>query len=834
MATNSKTPAKHNPEHPHSFAPLVQFSNIPEHIKLKCKWCVWKAKPRPKQKGKFDKIPYGHHLTKLKTNQPDNWLTYKQAKEHYLECLVVGLYNGVGILVENCIIVDIDGGTTNDDWDGTESYAEYSPSGSGIHLIGTSNTPLPRDMKNPYELYGGSRPRMMTVTGDITTATPVPTNDIGVKALAIIDANVPPPHEPTGNAPPEWKPEAAISALKHINPDIGYNDGWLTVCMGLHHSSGGSAEGLQILKGWSAGSDKYNEAECIAKWRSFGKGASTDAVVTISSIYGMAHDNGWDNIYHDEENDIILDFAEYADTESEFHKSTPEWNKVLTAIEQPWIKNIVAADMDYRRLKDIYTRAIFNPKASKILYLNSHGVLNEYTVSDFIPAHAPINSILGKLEGEGDFAAYYTAATRALINGIKKYRQVTGFKGKTDMFANKPRLHHNSNSNIVNHICIHKPFKTDTEILDTESAREVIADYEDHFPQLYAFIRAVSAARFANNRREAYLWLNAGSNWGKGFLITVFQKLDIIADVSEKEIEAVYEGKPCGIEMDNMHKVWILLFDEFKTVKSEIKRLDSTLTGRQIYGLKMTVDIYYKLFMSAENVDSMTGLGVESQFVNRFSCLSGDNYQNDMANLATVKKYGENYFFKIIKNHVARCFNTHVQAYRKLGRINSVVAASVALKAFHLQHNIAKHHGHLDDVFPEYAAKFNILVNKISHDKECGVMPPLYEPKLHKQIRDNITIVYSKCMEEETLDDWCIALSSHRSIMGSFLREEADESTRVKLAHKKGDVLKLCTPIKYMDKNRVSKRYGNSKNWKTEYSAIKHCVLIEQIRPEFA
>ena len=40
---------------------------------------------------------------------------------------------------------------------------------------------------------------------------------------------------------------------------------------GIHHESGGSAEGLALFTEWSRGSPKFNEAEIVTMWNSFGR-----------------------------------------------------------------------------------------------------------------------------------------------------------------------------------------------------------------------------------------------------------------------------------------------------------------------------------------------------------------------------------------------------------------------------------------------------------------------------------------------------------------------------------------------------------------------------------
>jgi len=82
------------------------------------------------------------------------------------------------------------------------------------------------------------------------------------------------------------------SLLKHISPDVGYED-WLRVGMAVYHETSGSEEGMAQYDRWSSGGKKYKGIKDIqAKWRSF----STDvkAPVTIGTLVMLAKNAGAD------------------------------------------------------------------------------------------------------------------------------------------------------------------------------------------------------------------------------------------------------------------------------------------------------------------------------------------------------------------------------------------------------------------------------------------------------------------------------------------------------------------------------------------------------------
>lgn len=80
--------------------------------------------------------------------------------------------------------------------------------------------------------------------------------------------------------------------LKHIDPDVGYDD-WLGVGMAIHHETGGSDEGFDTFNDWSAKGEKYPGEDIIStKWKSFEN--HTGKPITIATINKLVTDSGGD------------------------------------------------------------------------------------------------------------------------------------------------------------------------------------------------------------------------------------------------------------------------------------------------------------------------------------------------------------------------------------------------------------------------------------------------------------------------------------------------------------------------------------------------------------
>jgi putative DNA primase/helicase len=168
---------------PKSFIYDPTYNSVPTELKDADRWLVfevvWNAKT-----GKFTKTPY-HAVTAKKTNNPDEGSSFAAAVAAQrnwnspVERFVLGLY------VESPLVVtDID--YCRDAKTGEiqpwalaiirelDSWAEISPSGTGVHIINKGTKPGER-CKKGIEMYSTGRP--LTVTGVHVSGTPTTVNE---------------------------------------------------------------------------------------------------------------------------------------------------------------------------------------------------------------------------------------------------------------------------------------------------------------------------------------------------------------------------------------------------------------------------------------------------------------------------------------------------------------------------------------------------------------------------------------------------------------------------------------------------------------------------------
>lgn len=182
----------------------------------------------------------------------------------------------------------------------TSTYAEYSPSGEGIHLyvLGNLHNTNAKSMatQDQFGIELFATKGFVTFTGNAleivdmlgvadTVATPGPE----LKAMVSKRfGSTPEEFSGIAQAPVGLTNETLQEALDVLDPDMGHED-WLRVGMALHHETLG--EGFTLWDAWSAKGAKYpGDGQLLGRWDSFGR--NPGKVVTVRSLIQMANTNG--------------------------------------------------------------------------------------------------------------------------------------------------------------------------------------------------------------------------------------------------------------------------------------------------------------------------------------------------------------------------------------------------------------------------------------------------------------------------------------------------------------------------------------------------------------
>lgn len=155
----------------------MAIENIPQEMRIYRQWVCWRYEdtdgPKP------TKVPYSPLTGKLASvTDPNTWASFDEAA-HILKAH--DWYNGIGFVLTDAdpfAFIDLDdtkGDQTALDrqiriYNEFDSYAERSPSGSGLHIIVRASLPSGR-RRSSIEVYSSAR--YMTMTGDIYRNAPI-------------------------------------------------------------------------------------------------------------------------------------------------------------------------------------------------------------------------------------------------------------------------------------------------------------------------------------------------------------------------------------------------------------------------------------------------------------------------------------------------------------------------------------------------------------------------------------------------------------------------------------------------------------------------------------
>ena len=184
------------PPAPNVLAPI--FENIPDELKPDAvkQWCLWRLEVPywAKKQGKTDtlaKIPKRIGDTNAKSNDPGTWTRYSAAKDAYGRLCPNNPYSGVGFMLTRAygvVCVDLDKIRNPETGeilaeaqkyiDALNSYAEVSPSGTGVKIFvrGTLPDDCPCSLKGYFgkgtalELFDDER--MVCMTGHRLPSSP--------------------------------------------------------------------------------------------------------------------------------------------------------------------------------------------------------------------------------------------------------------------------------------------------------------------------------------------------------------------------------------------------------------------------------------------------------------------------------------------------------------------------------------------------------------------------------------------------------------------------------------------------------------------------------------
>lgn len=269
---------------------VPQFENIPQAMKDESRWVCWMISVR---NGKPTKLPIDPKTGQAASStNPATWSDFESAVSRYQSDGLAGIGFCLG---DGWLGVDLDDSV---DADGTfsplaefvidrlASYAELSPSGSGVHVVIRATLPHANVAHDRgIEVYADRR--YLTVSGHHIEHTPMTVEARQSEVEELVASVFPQAKSRTGSAHAVHAATtsnsdhdtalAALDALSQSRAD-GYGS-WLGVGMALN-AVDSSDTMLSAWRDWSRQSDKFTDDCCDEKWQTFhGGGLSLGSLI---------------------------------------------------------------------------------------------------------------------------------------------------------------------------------------------------------------------------------------------------------------------------------------------------------------------------------------------------------------------------------------------------------------------------------------------------------------------------------------------------------------------------------------------------------------------------
>jgi hypothetical protein len=374
-----------------------------------------------------------------------------------------------------------------------------------------------------------------------------------------------------------------------------------------------------------------------------------------------------------------------------------------------------------------------------------------------------------------------------LIENLKLLKQAKSLDISVDMFATHGGM--SVADNIATVVLPHRRFVAKA-VVEPAIVKKVVADYILHFPEFLLFLALVLHARFATDRRHAFVWLHSPSSWGKGFLVAIFEALGLVVSVSASEIEKAMAGGPVGLSLADTLRSWILFVDEFKAASSELKLLNRQMSISPKHQLRCTVQLYTKLFASAENVRSLVGEGVEEQFNNRFAYLSSATNAEKLEDRPLYIELGKAVYLGAMVHYVAEYLNDGVDRLRALGDIESSKVADTFIETYQSERRLQSTFGSLDDTVDDMVTEIEYCLNVYNTWKLHGEPNPAPDAvqgigtQLLATLRRTSNTGYVSIGDGSKQRRWAIVLSNPAAFIKKYVTLSDDRSTMGKMQYK--------------------------------------------------
>lgn len=289
--------------------PHVRSLSAPDELKSLPGWLMWRLESD--DQGKTRKIPY---YTSGERRAGQNGSPTDRAKLTTFEAARTAAarrgFDGVGLALMpefSLTVLDFDHCVRGGQIDAevlemvADTYAELSPSGTGVHAVYRGRIANAKSPATPsrwgFETF--SDKGFVTWTGNVLEVVELVGNENTVSQLndlVIAEVNRRFGHRDTPREPGNTERlglalDQVKRAIGQLDPDLDYEN-WLRVGMALHHELG--PEGFQLWDEWSSRGQKYRGSDnLMTHWRTFGRGRGEPVTMrTVGKLLGRPLDAG--------------------------------------------------------------------------------------------------------------------------------------------------------------------------------------------------------------------------------------------------------------------------------------------------------------------------------------------------------------------------------------------------------------------------------------------------------------------------------------------------------------------------------------------------------------
>lgn len=479
---------------------------------------------------------------------------------------------------------------------------------------------------------------------------------------------------------------------------------WLDFGMGLWHQFRGNSEGYALFDEYNKKTScgNYDENGNIARWNSFGTPMTTP--ITFDSIRGMVSTYestlGLDD-FKIEIDPVVKSLVKGIVKNFSYKIKCMRLHKVIEGeIDESEIFEVEINEMAiYKMIANSYWE---DEGVRRLSYVSRRGkIINcvkDEAFKKLVKHFAnPINNpqefeeaLLITKRPRGVVDKILTSLVDDILSEIQDERSAGVIRGLTCMFAINSEIKYDCSNSEVHRLDTFSPFNS-PKVYNPK----ILKEYLSHFGNFEEVCRYIVAARFAKDRKAAFLYLRCCSGWGKGFFAGLFESKATYLEVDE--VALAFSGSPSNYTHGMFRGSFISIFNEFEHFLESLKKLETSLFFSPKGKARTSTPVYCKLFMGAISADSLTGsFGARSEVISRFSMIDKDNGRLD--DLPLFKEnVGNTSYFDTVQTYFAELMNSEVERYVEMGKTKAEGEGQRVIVEFLNDHNISKTTGKLSE-----------------------------------------------------------------------------------------------------------------------------------------